>query len=160
MGQKWGIQTFLCSPPTQLRGSLLLQIYHLWVVSWWPVMINEKLPPYFLQGGHPTLRQLAARSAQPVNWSGRLLLIAPPLGTIRVHFQRIFSLFSAFTPSWSSYNRAGPRITPWRQFWGLKIVRGGSEDPICEPRRTPGSPRRSPRCRRQAGGWVLLRPGL
>ncbi|KAG6367282.1 hypothetical protein INS49_001469 [Diaporthe citri] len=81
-------------------------------VSWWPLMINEKLPPSFVQGGHPTLRQLAARSAQPVNWSGRLLLIAPPLGTIRVHVQRISSLFSAFTPSWLSYDRAGPGITP------------------------------------------------
>lgn len=37
------------------------------------MMINEKLPPYFLQGGHPTLRELAVCSAQPVNWSGRLL---------------------------------------------------------------------------------------
>lgn len=65
------------------------------------MMINEKLPPSCLHGGHPTPRQLAAQPAQPVNWSGRLILIAAPLGTIRVHayVQRIPSLFSAFTPS-------------------------------------------------------------
>lgn len=59
-------------------------------------MINEKLPPSFLQGGHPTLRQLAARPAQPVNWSGRLLPIAPPLGNDQgprpAHFQLVLRL--------------------------------------------------------------------
>ncbi|KAJ0123373.1 hypothetical protein J7T55_011838 [Diaporthe amygdali] len=61
-------------------------------------MINEKRPMLSPQGGHPT------RSAQPVNWSGRLLLIEAPLG----RSGPTSSLSAVFTPSASYTTRDRP----------------------------------------------------
>lgn len=96
------------------------------------VMINEKQPPSIPQRGHPTSRQLAARSAQPVNWSGRLILIAAPLGTIRVHVQHLSSLFSAFTPSGSYKTGLGLKSRRGGKFWGLKLSKEARKIPSAD----------------------------
>lgn len=95
-------------------------------------------PHLFLQRGHPTLRELAARFRQ----TGQLVWL--PSSHRGASWQRSGPSFtSSALPGQPSSSHPHNRYTtglgldsrPRRQFWGLEIVRAGSEVPICVLRR-------------------------